>query len=66
MRQISDERSLALIRTRAAAMRAAVGLLGTLTDRGGSYLYRVKRVSSVGVFGGAVGLAIGSAIHGRG
>ena len=116
MRPISDERSLALIRTRAAAMRAAVvpdwlselmrpkpaplpwpdmiraalaicvplavgfavgrptigllpaagGLLGTLTDRGGSYLYRVKRVSSVGVFGGAVGLAIGSAIHGRG
>ncbi len=45
---------------------AAGGLLGTLTDRGGSYLYRVKRVSSVGVFGGAVGLAIGSAIHGRG
>jgi len=113
---ISDEPSLALIRTRAAAMRAAVvpdwlaelmrpkpaplpwpdmiraalaicvplavgfaagrptigllpamgGLLGTLTDRGGSYLYRVKQVSSVGVFGGAVGLAIGSAIHGRG
>ena len=45
---------------------AAGGLLGTLTDRGGSYLYRVKRISSVGVFGGAVGLAIGSAIHGRG
>jgi len=116
MRQISDERSLALIRARAAAMRSAVvpdwlaelmrpkpaplpwpdmiraalaicvplavgfavgkptigllpamgGLLGTLTDRGGSYLYRVERVSSVAVFGGAVGLAIGSAIHGRG
>ena len=112
----SDERSLALIRTRAAAIRAAVvpdwlaelmrpkpaplpwpdmiraalatsvplavgfavgkptigllpaagGLLGTLTDRGGSYLYRVKRVALVGVFGGAAGLAIGSAIHGRG
>jgi len=42
------------------------GLLGTMTDRGGSYLYRVKRVSTVGVFGGAAGLAIGSAIHGRG
>jgi uncharacterized membrane protein YccC len=113
---ISDERSLAVLRTRAAAMRAAVvpdwlaelmrpkpaplpwpdmiraalaicvplavgfavgrptigllpamgGLLGTLTDRGGSYLSRVKKVSTVGVFGGAVGLAIGSAIHGRG
>ena len=97
---ISDERSLAMIRTRAAAMRAAVlpdwlvelvrpkptpppwpdmirsalatclplavgfavgkpaigllpamgGLMGTLTDRGGSYLYRVKRVGAVGVF----------------
>ena len=116
MRPISDERSLAQIRTRAAAIRAAVvpdwlaevvrpkpaplpwpdmiraalaicvplgaafavgkttigllpamgGLLGSLTDRGGSYLNRVKRVSAVGVFGGAVGLAIGSAIHGRG
>jgi uncharacterized membrane protein YccC len=42
------------------------GLLGTLTDRGGSYLYRVERISAVGVFGGAAGLAIGSAIHGRG
>jgi uncharacterized membrane protein YccC len=116
MRPISDERSLALIRTRAAAMRAAIipdwlaelvrpkpaplpwpamiraalaicvplglafavgkttigllpaagGLLGSLTDRGGSYLYRVERVSAVGVFGGAAGLAIGSVIHGRG
>jgi uncharacterized membrane protein YccC len=45
---------------------AAGGLLGTMTDRGGPYLYRVKRVGAVGVFGGAVGLAIGSAIHGRG
>jgi uncharacterized membrane protein YccC len=42
------------------------GLLGTLVDRGGSYLKRVERVSAVGVFGGAAGLAIGSAIHGRG
>ncbi|HEV3290075.1 MAG TPA: FUSC family protein, partial [Streptosporangiaceae bacterium] len=33
---------------------------------GGSYLSRVERISTVGVFGGAVGLAIGSAIHGRG
>jgi uncharacterized membrane protein YccC len=42
------------------------GLLGTMTDRGGSYLTRVERISAVGVFGGAVGLAIGSVIHGRG
>jgi hypothetical protein len=41
------------------------GLLGTMTDRGGAYLDRVKRVGMTGVFGGAVGLAIGSAIHGR-
>jgi hypothetical protein len=111
----SDERSLAQIRTRAAAVRAAIvpdwlaelvrpkpaplpwpdmirmalavcvplgiglavgkitigllpalgGLLGTLTDRGGSYLHRVERVSAVGIFGGAAGLAVGSAIHGR-
>jgi uncharacterized membrane protein YccC len=45
---------------------AVGGLLGTMTDRGGSYLHRVTQVSAVGVFGGAVGLAIGSAIHGRG
>ncbi len=42
------------------------GLLGTMTDTGGTYRQRVKRVSSAAVFGGAVGLAIGSAIHGRG
>src|SRR5580658_2375260 len=116
MRATRDQRSLAQIRTRAAAIRAAVvpdwlaevvrpkpaplpwpdmiraalaicvplgvafavgkttigllpavgGLLGSLTDRGGSYLSRVKRISAVGVFGGAAGLAIGSAIHGRG
>src|SRR5580658_4214925 len=42
------------------------GLLGTMTDTGGSYRQRVKRVSSAAVFGGAVGLAVGSAIHGRG
>jgi uncharacterized membrane protein YccC len=42
------------------------GLLGTMTDRGGAYLARVKRVSSVGVFGGAVGLTIGALIHHRG
>jgi uncharacterized membrane protein YccC len=45
---------------------ATGGLLGSLTDRGGTYLYRVERISAVGVFGGAAGLAIGAAIHGRG
>ncbi len=116
LRQKSDERSLAQLKSRVAAVRAAIvpdwlaelvrpkpapppwpdmirmalavcvplgtafavgkisigllpalgGLLGTITDRGGTYLYRVERISTVGVFGGAAGLAIGSAIHGRG
>jgi uncharacterized membrane protein YccC len=42
------------------------GLLGTMADRGGSYLTRVKLVGATGLFGGAVGLTIGSVIHGRG
>ncbi len=42
------------------------GLLGTVVDKGGPYSYRVKRVASAAIFGGAAGLAIGSAIHGRG
>jgi uncharacterized membrane protein YccC len=53
-------------KTSIGLLPAMGGLLGSLTDRGGSYLNRVKRVSAVGVFGGAVGLAVGSAIHGRG
>jgi uncharacterized membrane protein YccC len=42
------------------------GLMGTVVDTGGPYVARVKRVGSAAVFGGAVGLAIGSVIHGRG
>jgi uncharacterized membrane protein YccC len=42
------------------------GLMGTMADTGGSYLNRVKRVGSAAVLGGAVGLAIGSVIHGHG
>ena len=53
-------------KTSIGLLPATGGLLGSLTDRGGSYLNRVKRVSAVGVFGGAVGLTIGSVIHGRG
>jgi uncharacterized membrane protein YccC len=53
-------------KTTIGLLPAVGGLLGSLTDRGGSYLNRVKRISVVGVFGGAAGLAIGSAIHGRG
>jgi uncharacterized membrane protein YccC len=58
--------AFAVGKTTIGLLPALGGLLGTLTDRGGSYLYRVERVSTVGVFGGAAGLAIGSAIHGRG
>jgi uncharacterized membrane protein YccC len=58
--------SIAIGKTTLGLLPALGGLLGTLTDRGGSYLYRVERISAVGVFGGAAGLAVGSAIHGRG
>lgn len=42
------------------------GILGIMADSGGPYLARVKRVASASVFGGAVGLTIGSVIHGHG
>jgi uncharacterized membrane protein YccC len=42
------------------------GLLGIVVDNGGAYVARVRRVGSAAVFGGAVGLTIGSLIHGRG
>ena len=58
--------AFAVGKTTIGVLPAMGGLLGTMTDRGGSYLNRVKRISAVGVFGGAVGLAIGSVIHGRG
>jgi len=58
--------AFAVGKTTIGLLPAVGGLLGSLTDRGGSYLNRVKRISTVGVFGGAVGLTIGSAIHGRG
>ncbi len=58
--------AIAVGKTSLGLLPAVGGLLGTMVDRGGSYLNRVKRVSAVGVFGGAVGLTIGSAIHGRG
>ena len=42
------------------------GLLGTVTDSGGPYTVRVKRVVSSSVIGGTAGLAIGMVIHSRG
>jgi uncharacterized membrane protein YccC len=42
------------------------GLLVTITDTGGPYVMRVKRVVTAAVFGGVAGLAIGMVIHARG
>jgi uncharacterized membrane protein YccC len=47
-------------------LAAMGGLITVVVDVGGPYLARVKRVGSATVFGGAVGLTIGAAIHGRG
>jgi len=58
--------SLALGKGTLGVLPAMGGLLGTMADTGGPYLGRVKRVCSAALFGGAVGLAIGSAAHGHG
>ncbi len=58
--------SLALGKGSLGVLPAMGGLLGTVADTGGPYLSRVKRVGSAAVFGGAAGLAIGSAVHGQG
>jgi uncharacterized membrane protein YccC len=42
------------------------GLMGVMVDNGGPYLARLRRVGVAALFGGAPGLAIGAAIHGRG
>jgi uncharacterized membrane protein YccC len=42
------------------------GLIAVSVDQGGPYWARAKRVGSATVFGGAVGLTIGTLIHGRG
>jgi uncharacterized membrane protein YccC len=45
---------------------ATGGILGVMADTGGPYLNRVKRVASAAVLGGAVGLTVGSLVHGHG
>jgi uncharacterized membrane protein YccC len=45
---------------------ATGGLLSVVVDVGGPVVYRLGRVGTAAVFGGASGLAIGSLIHGRG
>jgi uncharacterized membrane protein YccC len=42
------------------------GLMSVMIDNGGTLRARVRRVGTAAVFGGALGLAIGSLIHGRG
>jgi hypothetical protein len=42
------------------------GLMSILIDNGGPFWARVRRVGTAAVFGGALGLTIGSLIHGRG
>ena len=42
------------------------GLMSTMIDTGGPFRARVRRVGTAAVFGGALGLAIGSLIHGHG
>jgi len=56
-----------VVHQRATGLLMAMGgLLGVAVDNGGPFTGRIKRVGSAAVFGGAVGLAIGSLIHGRG
>lgn len=47
-------------------LAALGGMLVTVVDRGGPYPARVRRIVTVAVLGGAVGLAAGELIHGRG
>ena len=49
-----------------ATLPAMGGLLSIMVDQGGPYRVRVRRIGAAAVFGGAAGLVIGSAIHGRG
>ena len=49
-----------------ALLPAMGAVLGVMVDQGGPYRVRVRRIGTAAVFGGAAGLAIGSAIHGRG
>ena len=58
--------AMALSRVTLGVLPAMGGMLGTMVDTGGPYLIRVKRVGSAAMFGGALGLAVGSVIHGTG
>jgi uncharacterized membrane protein YccC len=49
-----------------ALLPAMGGLMSIMIDNGGPFRARVRRVGTAAVFGGALGIAIGSLIHGRG
>lgn len=49
-----------------ALLPAMGGLMSIMIDNGGPFRTRVRRVGIAAVFGGALGIAIGSLIHGRG
>jgi uncharacterized membrane protein YccC len=49
-----------------ALLPAMGGLLSIMIDQGGPFRARLRRIGTAAVFGGAVGLTIGWAIHGRG
>jgi len=49
-----------------ALLTAMGGLLSVMIDQGGPFRARIRRVGTAAIFGGAVGLTIGSVIHGRG
>jgi uncharacterized membrane protein YccC len=49
-----------------ALLPAMGGLLSVMIDQGGPFRVRVRRIGTAAVFGGAVGLTLGSLIHGRG
>jgi uncharacterized membrane protein YccC len=49
------------------AMLPAMGaLLSVMIDNGGPYWFRVTRISVAAVFGGGLGLLIGTVLHGKG
>lgn len=49
-----------------ALLPAMGGLLSIMIDQGGPFRARLRRIGTAAVLGGAVGLTIGTVIHGRG
>jgi uncharacterized membrane protein YccC len=47
-------------------LAAVGGLIGAMSDQFGPYAMRLRRIAAAGIVGGAGGLLLGTAIHGRG